>query len=273
MKKKILFCLFVVFAGIFLTTATLLIKYYVTSAREQNQFRDLAQLVENVRQELPEVSQPAGESTPEETTGVQEAEADREAQILPQYAQVYEMNPDMVGWMVLEGTVIDYPVMQTPDRKDYYLKRDFQKNYSARGCLYVQEEADVFAPSDNMTIYGHRMNDGSMFGALSGYTKKSFYEAHPRIRFDTLTQERTYQIIAVFRTTADWDEGFAYHRFVDGEDEADFNRYVDTCMALSLYDTGYTAVYGDKLITLSTCEYTRANGRLVVVAKQVEETT
>ena len=73
--------------------------------------------------------------------------------------------------------------------------------------------------------------------------------------------------MAVFKTVAYSSEGFRYYDFVHAEREEEFNAYVETCRGLALYDTGVTAEYGDKLITLSTCEYSAANGRLVVVAK------
>ena len=185
---------------------------------------------------------------------------------MPEYVLPYQKNPDLVGWMTIDGTPINYPVMQTPDRVDYYLHRNFEKKESSHGCLYVRESCDVFAPSDNLTIYGHHMKDGSMFASLDEYRKMEFWEEYPEIQFDTLYARQTYTIFAVFKTTASVGEGFSYHRFEDAEDEAEFNEFVSTCKKLSFYDTGITPEYGDKMITLSTCEYSQDNGRLVVVA-------
>ena len=124
-------------------------------------------------------------------------------------------------------------------------------------------------PTDNVVLYGHRMRDRSMFAQLDKYEKKSFYEENPYIYFDTLTELHTYQVMAVFVTSAVKDQGFPYHKFVTAVDEEAFNNFVDGCKGWSLYDTGVDAVYGDKLITLSTCDYTIPEGRLVVVAKRV----
>ena len=186
--------------------------------------------------------------------------------ILPEYAPLYLKNTDLVGWIQIEDTVINYPVMQTPDEPDFYLKRNFEGKYSDWGCVYAEEFCDVFAPSDNVTIYGHHMKNGSMFGSLKKYRSQSFWEKHPVIQFDTLYEEHTYTIFAVFTTTASVGQGFPYHTFDDAADEADFDEFVVNCKALSLYDTGITPQYGDKLICLSTCEYSQVNGRLVVVA-------
>lgn len=278
MKKWILSGLLILFGAAFLISAGFLVKYFGESRRQQKQFNNLAELVEKVQTE-PTHTQPEEignqQAVPPEPVSpyvrVIHPETGASVEILRQYAEVYRMNPDMVGWMEIPGTDLNYPVMQTPNRIDYYLRRNFNKEYSEHGCIYVQEEADVFTPSDNMTIYGHRMNDGSMFAVLARYTKKDFYDANPIIRFDTIREEHEYQIIAVFRTTASIGEGFNYHLFIDAANEESFNRYVETCRKLSFYDTGHSAVYGDKLITLSTCEYSQTNGRLVVVAKRIRE--
>ena len=127
----------------------------------------------------------------------------------------------------------------------------------------------MFTPSDNLTIYGHRMRDRSMFAQLDLYMDKSFWEENPYIYFDTLKEMHTYKIIAVFTTSGTAGQGFAYHQFVDAKTEEDFDSFVNSVKRLSLYDTGLTAQYGDKLISLSTCEYSINNGRLVVVAKRV----
>ena len=188
-----------------------------------------------------------------------------EPTILPEYAALFEENPDLVGWLTIEGTKINYPVMQTPDRPDYYLDRNFDGQPSAHGSLYVRESCDVFAPSDNLTVYGHHMRDGTMFAPLDRYRKEDFRNQHPTICFDTLYERHTYTVFAVFTTTST-EEGFAYHLFETAADKTEFDAFVSTCKALSLYDTGITPRYGDKLLCLSTCEYSRPNGRLVVAA-------
>ena len=117
------------------------------------------------------------------------------------------------------------------------------------------------------------MNDGSMFAGLMKFKDKNFWEKHKTISFDTLTDRQTYEVIAVFKTVVytDSPESFKYYQFVNAETAEDFTAYVEKCKELSLYDTDVTAEYGDKLLTLSTCEYSRTNGRLVVVAKLINE--
>lgn len=186
---------------------------------------------------------------------------------LPSTASCFLQNSDMVGWISIAGTTINYPVMQTPDNPNYYLKHNFEKEYSDLGVPYMQEDCSI-SDSDNLIIYGHHIKGQKMFGALEDYKSQSFYEEHKTIQFDTLTERGEYEIIAVIKTVAYSSEGFRYYDFVKAESEADFTAYLDKCKELALYDTGVSAKYGDKLITLSTCEYSANNGRLVVVAKK-----
>lgn len=209
------------------------------------------------------------EQTQEDESQAPEIPLTEEESILPEYGELFLQNPDMVGWIKVEGTNINYPVMQTPNEPNFYLKNNFEKEYSDLGTPYVQEDCDI-AQSDNLVIYGHHIKGQKMFGALEEYKSQSFYEEHKTVQFDTLTQHNEYEVIAVFKTVAYSSEGFRYYDFVNAENEDEFNAYVEKCKELALYDTGVTAEYGDRLITLSTCEYSAQNGRLVVVAKKAD---
>ena len=209
------------------------------------------------------------EQAQEDESQAPEIPLTEEESILPEYGELFLQNPDMVGWIKIEGTNINYPVMQTPNEPNFYLKHNFEKEYSDLGTPYVQEDCDI-AASDNLVIYGHHIKGQKMFGALEEYKSQSFYEEHKTVQFDTLTQHNEYEVIAVFKTVAYSSEGFRYYDFVNAENEDEFNAYVGKCKELALYDTGVTAEYGDRLITLSTCEYSAQNGRLVVVAKKVD---
>ena len=259
--RKLLYWLTVsILIVIMLISGTMVLRYLIDSRQQKQAYDELAAQVDRFRSEA------TPETAPFEPSPSESAAAPTEPAILPEYAGAYAENSDLVGWMTIDGTPIHYPVMQSPDRPDYYLHRNFKREKNSHGCLYVRESCDVFAPSDNLTIYGHHMRDGSMFASLESYRKEAFREEYPTIRFDTLYERHTYTIFAVFTTTASVGEGFTYHLFEDAADEAEFDDFVSTCKSLSLYDTGITPQYGDKLICLSTCEYTRTNGRLVVAA-------
>lgn len=207
------------------------------------------------------------ESTPTEEMQADDTPVSEGENVLAKYEELYLQNEDMAGWISIDGTTINYPVMQSVNEPNFYLKHNFEKEYSDLGVPYIQENCDI-QTSDNLVIYGHHIKGGKMFGALESYKDKDFYEGHKTIHFDTLTETAEYEIVAVFKTVAYSSEGFRYYDFVNAEDEENFNAYIGKCKELSLYDTGVNAKYGDRLITLSTCEYSAQNGRLVVVAKK-----
>lgn len=180
-----------------------------------------------------------------------------------------QKNPDCIAWITIEGTAIDYPVMYRPKSKNYYIHRDFYGRQSSSGSLYISEICDPDT-CDNLIIYGHHMSRGTMFAALDKYKKKSFYEAHPTIRLERLSGVETYEIIFALTTPVYTRNDFKYYAFSRASSAEAFNAFIAGCRARALYDTGKTASYGDKLLTLSTCEYSQKNGRMVVVARRID---
>ena len=183
---------------------------------------------------------------------------------------LHEKNPDCVAWITIEGTVIDYPVMYRPNPKNYYLHRDFNGNHASAGALFIAENCDP-DDSDNVIIYGHHMSSGKMFAALNKYKKQSFYEEHKRIVYETLHGAETFEIMFAFTTPVYTGHDFAYYAFSKADSSEEYDAYISACRERTLYDTGVTAQYGDKLLTLSTCEYSQKNGRMVVVARKINE--
>ena len=287
MKKVgsiLLVLVFLALLAVFVYSGWSLYSYFRESIQSKNTYSELESLLQpqpklptQLGGETPDVSSDATGGTedvpaPDPYVTVTNPKTGEDISILAQFSALYELNPDLVGWIRIPGTNISYPVVQSEEtKKDYYLRRDYYGKSDTHGCIYVREQCDVFAPSDNCTIYGHRMKDGTMFAELAYYEDKTFWEQHQYIEFNTLTELHTYQILAVFITTSSVGEGFSYHQFVDAGDSSDFNRFISQCKALDLYETGISAQPGDKLITLSTCEYTQENGRLVVVAKRVSQ--
>lgn len=264
MKRNMMIVLAAVFAAIFLFSGMMLWQEYRDQEASAEVFDSVSDLI------LME-TQPVTESHAEDA-GTQPTESTEPAALemtaYEKYAAVYAQNNDFVGWLYIEGTNINYPVMQTPDEPNYYLKRAFDHSYSDYGVPYVQENC-ALGISDNIVIYGHNMSNGSMFADLCRYEKKSFWQEHPIIHFDTLSGYGEYEIVTVFKTVAYSQEGFKYYHFVNAEIAADYDAFLAQCMELELYDTGVSAEYGDQLITLSTCEYSRKNGRMVIVAKKI----
>ena len=233
--------------AVFLASTAGIARYVADSCTQARMYRQLAALTENF----------PGDAV---STG---------NDFLPQYRALYTQNSDLAGWIQIDGTSINYPVMQSKQDPDFYLKHNFEKADSPHGCPYVQANCDLQTPSDNILVYGHNMKDGTMFSDLLQYKRESFWEQHRIIRFDTLTVQAEYTVMAVFRGEA--ENLFAYYQFADAETPQEFAAYVDACKDASLYETGVTAAYGDKLITLSTCDDSGKNSRVVVVAKRTSE--
>ncbi len=200
-------------------------------------------------------------------TEEQEKQDDEQKEESINLQKLYELNNDFVGWLKIENTNISYPVMQTEScRKDYYLRKNFYKQYSQLGTPYIAEYCNVLT-SDNLIIYGHHIKNSQMFGELEKYKKKEFYNNHKVISFNTICENTDYEIISVFKTVA--YTGFNYYKFYNASSNQEFDTFIRNCKELSFYETEKTAEYGDKLITLSTCEYSNKNGRLVVIAKKI----
>ncbi len=244
-KKFYIFLVIMLVASLVTSISYIIINY--KEDKEQNEiFEELENIITQDQQEQEEKKQ-------EESINLQ---------------GLYELNNDFVGWLKIKNTNISYPVMQTEsNRKDYYLRKNFYKKYSQLGTPYIAEYCNI-KTSDNVIIYGHHIKNNEMFGELEKYKKKEFYNNHKIISFNTIYENADYEIIAVFKTVA--YTGFEYYKFVNSSSNQEFDTFIKKCKELSFYETEKTAQYGDKLITLSTCEYSNKNGRLVVVARKMK---
>ena len=189
--------------------------------------------------------------------------------MLPEYEALYEQNNDFAGWLRIEDTVIDYPVMQHLEDENYYLTRGFDKKENKNGCLILDNDsnpgvgtakdqyADGSKPSTNLIIHGHTMKSGQMFGKLSLYEDKEYGMSHNIICFDTLYEKREYELIAVFYSQVYYksDQVFKYYKFFQADTQEEFDDWYNNIKKMSLYDTGVTAELGDEFITLSACAY------------------
>jgi sortase B len=199
-----------------------------------------------------------------------EDEEEQELTVLSEYETLYNKNKKLIGWLKIDDTNIDYPVMQTSNN-EYYLDHNYNQEYDKNGSLFLDAECDIVNRNTNLIIYGHHMSSGKMFGNLNKYSSEQYYKDHSIIQFDTIYEKGTYQVMYVFRSKIyNEDEiTFKYYQFFDASSEQEFNSYMQEMAALALYDTGVTASYGDELLTLSTCDYSEEDGRFVVVAKRI----
>ena len=229
--------------------------------QEQKQDKEFEQLEEII-------NIPNEENTTDKNTEIKKnSNADKSTKVDLQ--KLKSINSDIVGWIKIDGTNINYPIMQNGN---YYLRRNFYKNYSTYGTPFLASYCEL-NKSDNSIIYGHHMNNHKMFADLEYYKNKSFYNNYKYIKLYTLEDNKTtlntYEVIFAFKTVAYFNKGFNYSSFYNANTRLEYCDFISKCKELELYSTNKTAIYGDKLLTLSTCEYSQKNGRMVVVAKKM----
>lgn len=232
----------------------------------------------------PEAAAPSPAATPTPTTAPDVSPAPTAAPavtptpaptpeaVVNPYRDAFLSNEDMSAWIQIPGTVIDYPVMWTPEDEEYYLYRDFDGSSNKNGCLILDTDSCVDPLTTNLIIHGHNMKSGAMFGSLTDYEQEAYYREHKDIILYTETCQRNYEVIAVFRSQVfrKSEDVFKFYKFFQADTQEEFDDFYNNIKEMSLYDTGVTAEFGDHFITLSTCVYHVENGRFVVVAKEVE---
>ena len=187
------------------------------------------------------------------------------------YYLLHEQNPNFVGWLTMDNTAVNYPVMYTPDEPEYYLRRAFDGSYAVSGTPFIGTGATI--DSDCFIIYGHNMDNGTMFGTLDHYQDPTFFKANPRFTFTTLTEKRTYEVFAAVSTQLlyDHEEGFRYYQSCGDLTEEKFNTLITWLKNHASYESGIIPNYGEQIVMLSTCSYHTDNGRFIVAARLVNE--
>lgn len=185
--------------------------------------------------------------------------------------ELKKQNDDIIGWLQVYNTNINYAVVQGQDN-EFYMNHDFLKKESENGALFLDYQYDWKKPDTNLLIYGHNKENNLMFSELLKYSKEEFYKENPSIRFTTVEEDNEYEIISAFYSRVYYKsekDVFRYYFFLSAENEEDFNNYINNAIKSSIYNTGKTAIYGDQLITLSTCSYHTEDGRFAIVAKKI----
>lgn len=185
--------------------------------------------------------------------------------------ELQKENNEIIGWLEIEGTNINYPVLQGTDN-EFYMKNNYKKEKSKDGSIFLDKSYYWDIPSSNLLLYGHNNKNGIMFQDLLKYKNEDFYKEHTKIKFTTNKEDNVYEIISVFYSRVYYKSEknvFRYYYFVNANNEQEYNDFVNNAKKSSIYDTGINANYGDQLLTLSTCEYSQEDGRFVVVAKKI----
>ena len=236
----------------------------ILTMEDTNEFvqNNLENETENVEADLEENKDTTATENIEEKT--------QETERMLQVKQLQEQNADIVGWLEIENTNVNYPVLQGTDNS-YYMTHNYKKENSKNGAIFLDANYNWNIPSNNLLIYGHNLGNGMMFQELLKYEKKSFYGQHPVIRFTTAEEDAQYEIISVFKSRVYYKSEknvFRYYHFINNESEKEYNQFVKNAKNASLYPIDATASYGDQLITLSTCSYYVEDGRFAVVGRK-----
>lgn len=247
-RKIVLVICLIVFVG----SAGVILDYVVNGIREQSALTEVGDMRSEEREDL----------------------VTDKGTVIGKYADLYLKNSDLIGWVTVEDTMIDYPVMQTRNDPEYYLHRSFDKEYADSGTPFLDAASDIFKPTSNFLVYGHHMKNGTMFKDLLKYDDEEFYNEHKTFKFDTIYKggQGTYQVIAAGYSqiySKDSDR-FKYYQYAGITTEESFDEYVQGVKSLSAYDTGETAEFGDQLVTLSTCAYHTDEGRFFVVGRRID---
>lgn len=269
MRKVLRWCILIVSVITFAISIGIIIWYYSNRAKDQEKIDELKEIISTE------------DYTTKDTTGTTTSSSSTTDKYLKyyiidgtvvqaKYKDIYIKNHDYIGWLQSDNTKIDYPIVYTPDNTDYYLRKDFDRNYSIGGTLLFGAGADIEKPTDNIFIYGHRMSDGSMFGSLENYLDEDYYLEHKYFQMNTLVEDGTYEVVAAFRTKSYFDDPNIFSIYTQQNLTKDqFEQFKAVIKELTKYKT-IDISYGDKFITLSTCSYYTTNGRFVVIAKKIK---
>ena len=260
MKKTILFL------GIICLLVLLLAGYKITNELktqkdEINDFNELAELITestNTKEQTEPSTEPKNNDIPNDTEPTLIIST---RNLVP----LFERNSDCIGWVYIEGTAVDYPVMHTPDEPQRYLRKNFDKEYSNAGVPFLNGICTL--DCDHLILYGHNMKNGTMFSDVTQYRSKNYYLEHPFIEFETVHGLKRYAIFAVVQVKN--NEG--WYVFHTSTDESEYNTRIAEIKERSLYDTKITPIYGQQLITLSTCYGATKSDRIIVVGVEMHD--
>lgn len=250
-KKHIRQCIQIICIIVFVISISVIIYCVYSMKKEKQEYKEILNNIEI------------------DETQITEQKSERMLQI----EELKKENDEIIGWLEIEGTSINYPVLQGTDNK-YYMNHTYKREESKNGSIFLDKDYNWDLPSSNLLLYGHNNRNGTMFEELMNYKEESYYKEHPTIRFTTETEDCTYEIISVFLSRVyykDEKNVFRYYYFINAENEQEYNDYVQNCKKASLYNIEATAEYGEQLLTLSTCEYSQEDGRLAVVARKMNK--
>lgn len=254
-----------IFSAILITCLISVFSQLYTENKEKEEFRQLAEIVTE------ETTDATLEEIVRKPNLLKVSDSDNEVQSeQPMYyttdyqphsiSELTSMNSDCFGWVSITGTNINYPVMHTPDNPQKYLNKNFYGEYSISGVPFL--DGRCTSTSTNLIIYGHHMNNGTMFAELCNYTNTSYRDEHKAVVLETKDGVSAYTVFSVLKVKSD-DE---WYRFTSALTENRYNSMVEYAKEKSIYETGIAPKYDQQILTLSTCYGNNQNDRILVLA-------
>lgn len=198
-----------------------------------------------------------------------ETETEQPLEILPEYTSMHNQYPELAGWIYIDDTQVDLPVMQTVDNA-YYLDKNIDGTEDVNGTLFMDCRNDFTKPGTNLIIYGHNMKSGAMFGGLKQYLNEDYLSAHDRIQFDTIYEKQMYRIVAVCLSDVGGEGAYRYYNFIEANTDEEFAMFLENVRNCAVYDRTQDVMKSDSLLTLSTCNNYVEDGRLFILAKKIQ---
>jgi sortase B len=248
--------------------------FAVAELRDVITTRQMKKLAEQVQQEettdISTVEAAEGDA-PQESTGETTEEA-AVLSVLPEFTEMLAQNADLVGWITIDGTQVNYPVVQRADDNEYYLSHGFDNNENSNGTIFVDSRCSITEPTTNTIVYGHNMKSGMMFGELKKYLNEGFMQEHPYIQFNTIYEYRTYEIQAVCLSEVQYQDeaDYRYYDFIAADTDEELAEFIANVNEMAVYGSGDGLTMEDQILTLSTCNSYTEEGRMFVVAKRVD---
>ena len=267
MKKTIMRMMSLLLFCVMVFSCVMIVREKLRAQRERDEFNELAaivtgQITESAQEETtePDVSESIDDiDKTEEIAQESEPEPIFKRNLQP----IFEKNSDCIGWIFIEGTRVDYPVMFTPNEEQKYLRKSFSGEYSISGTPFLNDNGGI--DFDHLIIYGHNMKNGTMFSDLEEYLNVDFYNEHSVIEFETAKGLKLYEVFAVvqLKKTDDW------YAFTNADNDVVYNGIVGDIKARSSIETDVIPKAGQQILTLSTCYGPSDDDRLIVVAAEM----
>jgi sortase B len=256
--KKFLYPLIMaILITVFLFSGYQLVTIYLEYRNGEQEYEELAEYadipVKEDQNKKEDTEDQSEENTDEEEAGLAEVN----------FEELNKINPEIAGWIFMENSVINYPVLHTADN-EYYLNHTFRRKTNSSGSIFIECGNQNDFSDQNTIIYGHNMKNGSMFASLNKYKEKSYYDGHQGFWIYTEAGNYYYEIFSVYET-----EPLIELYQISFASTEDFADYLNLIAGKSFYDTGVEVSDSDTIVTLSTCAKSNRENRILVHAKKI----